>query len=255
MSSERPLAGRTALVTGSGRNIGRAIALAFGQQGANVVVNGHRDREALERVVEELRAVGAEGRVALADVGDPASVQAMVDDAAQAFGGVDILVSNASVRLHQPFLEITPEDWQRIINTNLSASFYLARACLPGMAARGWGRVIHISGRDGFTAQPNRAHNIACKAGVVALAKAIAVEFGPFGVTANAIGPGVIDTVRDAAHYPGYVESFEARRQAIPVRRLGRVEDIAGACLYLCGEDGGFVSGQSLHLNGGEFMF
>ncbi len=135
----RPFAGRTALVTGSGQNIGRAIALAFARGGANVVVNGHRNLAAIEAVAAEARDLGVKAIAILADVGDPAAVQSMVDRAVQACGNVDIAVSNVSTRLHTKFLDISVEEWQRILNSNLSASFYLARAVLPLMKAHGWG--------------------------------------------------------------------------------------------------------------------
>jgi NAD(P)-dependent dehydrogenase (short-subunit alcohol dehydrogenase family) len=250
----RSLAGRTAIVTGSGQNIGRAIALALAAEGANVVLNGHRNVDALESVAAEIRQLGAKPLVAVADVGDPAAVSQMVGRAQAAFGSVDIAVSNVGVRHHQPFLDITVEDWKSILNTNLNASFYMARAVLPGMVERRWGRIIHISGRDGFFPKTNRAHNVTCKAGVFALAKAIAVEFGPSGITANTVAPGIIETTRDPVHYPDFEREYERRRQQMPVRRLGRVEDIAESCLYLCSEAGGFVTGQVLHVNGGEFI-
>lgn len=256
----RPLAGRTAIVTGSGRNIGRAIALAFARDGANVVINGHRDLTALEAVAEEARAMGVQARVALADVGDPEAVASMVSDAVRQFGAIDIAVANVSMRLHQPLLEISIEDWRRTLETNLSSAFYLARACLPHMVEKRWGRIVHISGRDGFSPKPNRAHNVTAKAGVFALAKAIASEFGAYGITANAVAPGIIETTRDLAHYPdardsGADDSFENRRRAMPMQRFGHVEEIAAACSYLCSEGGAFVTGQILHVNGGEFMF
>ncbi len=250
-----PLHGRTAIVTGSGRNIGRAIALELARQGANLVLNGHSDTAAIEAVADEIRRGGGQALTVMADVGDALAVQAMADAAVARFGGIDIAVSNVSVRLHQPFLEIGVDDWQRVLNTNLSSAFYLARACLPHMQQRRWGRIIHISGRDGFAPKADRAHNVTAKAGTFALAKAIAVEFGPWGITANAVAPGVIDTRRDAAQYPDAADGFEARRQAMPLRRLGDVADVAGACAYLCSQAGGYVTGQVLHVNGGEFMF
>jgi NAD(P)-dependent dehydrogenase (short-subunit alcohol dehydrogenase family) len=252
--AQRPLAGRTAIVTGSGQNIGRGIAVALARAGANVVLNGRRNGDALEAVAAEVRELGAQPLVALADVGDPAAVRALVQRAQDTFGSVDIAISNVGVRHHQPLLDISIEDWQSIINSNLSAAFYMAKAVLPGMVERNWGRIIHMSGRDGFFPKINRAHNVTCKAGLFALAKAIAVEFGPHGITANAVAPGIIETTRDAVHYPDFERGLEARRQQIPVRRLGRVDDIAEACLYLCSEGGGFVTGQVLHVNGGEFI-
>jgi 3-oxoacyl-[acyl-carrier protein] reductase len=252
--SPKYLHGRTALVTGSGQNIGRAVALSFARAGANLVINGHRNRDALEAVAAEARAQGVGALTSVTDVADPDAVDAMVQQTVKQFGSIDIVVSNVSLRHHQPFLEISVQDWKEIIETNLSASFYLARSYLPHMKNNNWGRIIHISGRDGFFPKENRAHNVTCKAGVFALAKAIALEFGPYGITANTIAPGIIDTTRDAAHYPDLEHMNQVRRKAMPVRRLGHTDDIAGACLYLCSEAGGFVTGQVLHVNGGEFM-
>jgi 3-oxoacyl-[acyl-carrier protein] reductase len=253
-TNTKPLAGRTALVTGSGQNIGRAIALALAEDGANVVINGHRKIEAIEAVAAEARALGVGAIAIRADVGDAAAVAAMVEQAHAEFGSLDIAVSNVSLRLHTPFLDISIEEWQRIINSNLNASFYLARAVIPHMKTRNWGRIIHISGRDGFMPIPNRVHNITCKAGVYAMAKALAVEFGPFGITANTVAPGVIDTTRDWTQYPHFQSGYAERIKAIPVRRIGHVDEIAAACRYLASEHAGFVTGQVLHVNGGDVM-
>jgi 3-oxoacyl-[acyl-carrier protein] reductase len=250
----RPLTGRTALITGSGQNIGRAIALAYARLGANVVVNGHRNQAAIDTVAAEARSLGVGALAVLADVGEPAAIQSMVDQATATFGGVDISVSNASVRLHSPFLDISLEEWQRIINSNLNASFYLARAVIPGMKQRGWGRIIHISGRDGFMPIPNRVHNITCKAGVYAMAKALALEFGPYGITANTVSPGLIDTTRDWTQYPQFRNGYGERIKEIPVRRAGHVDEIAAACAYLASDAAGFVTGQVIHVNGGDVM-
>ena len=253
-TTARPLAGRTALITGSGQNIGKAIALAYARLGANIVVNGHRNQAAIDAVAAEARGLGVGALAVLADVGDPAAVQSMVDQATKTFGSVDVSVSNASLRLHTPFLDISLEEWQRIINSNLNASFYLARAVIPGMKQRGWGRIIHISGRDGFMPIPNRVHNITCKAGVYAMAKALALEFGPFGITANTVSPGLIDTTRDWTQYPQFRNGYGERIKEIPVRRPGHVDEIAAACAYLASDAAGFVTGQVIHVNGGDVM-
>jgi 3-oxoacyl-[acyl-carrier protein] reductase len=250
----KPLAGRTALVTGSGRNLGRGMALAFARAGANVVLNGHRDRDALEAVAGEIRALGSKALCVIADVSNPDEVQQMIDTTVAEFGSVDISVSNAAIRPRQAFLEISVEDWKRVLETNLSAAFYLARAVIPGMKERGFGRIIHISGRDGFFTMSHRAHNVTCKAGLHSLAKAIAVEFGEFGITANTIAPGKMDTARDEKNYPGYKELWPELVKTMPLRRLGTPEDIGEAALFLA-TGGAYVTGQLLHLNGGEFMY
>ena len=250
----KPLAGRTAIVTGSGRNLGRGIALAFARAGANVVLNGHRDICALKRVAGEAEALGAQALCVLADVSDPDQVQRLADTALERFDKIDIAVSNVGLRPRQAFLDITVEDWRRVIETSLSSAFYLARAVLPSMKENGWGRIIHMSGRDGFFTYANRAHNVTAKAGLHSLAKAIAVEFGQFGITANTIAPGKMDTVRDEKNYPGYKELWAEAVKKMPLRRLGTAEDVAEACLFLTAEKS-YVTGQVIHLNGGESLF
>jgi 3-oxoacyl-[acyl-carrier protein] reductase len=254
MLDPRPLAGRTALVTGSGRNLGRGIALGFARAGANVVLNGRHDMQALEAVAEEARRFGVGAACILADVSDAAQVQRMVDEAIGTFGSVDISVQNVGLRPRQSFLEISVDDWRRVLETSLSSAFYLARAVLPAMREKRWGRIIHISGRDGFFAYANRAHNITAKAGLHALAKAIAVEFGEFNITANTVAPGKMDTVRDERHYPNYKALWEQAVQTMPLRRLGTAEDAAQVCLFLASPDS-WVTGQLIHLNGGESMY
>ncbi|MGI4812059.1 MAG: SDR family NAD(P)-dependent oxidoreductase [Janthinobacterium lividum] len=250
------LAGRTAIVTGSGRNIGRAIALAFAREGANVVINGRSDRSAVDAVVAEIEAAGGQALGVMADVGNAAAVASMVEQTIARFDGVDIAVSNVAVRKKQPFLEISPEEWTSTLNSNLSSAFYLARNVIPSMRARGYGRLIHISGVDGFAAHlTDRAHNVVCKAGVHALAKALSLEFGADGITANTVAPGHIDTERDWSQYGPKDEWMASRMKHIPVRKFGRVEDIAEACVYLAGDSGTFVAGQVIHVNGGQYMF
>lgn len=252
--STLPLAGRTAVVTGSGRNIGRAIALALGAQGANVVVNGHADRAAVDGVVAELQALGAAALGVMADVGDDDQVARLVAAATERFGGVDIAVSNVGIRRKQPFLEITPEQWDEVLRTNLSAAFYLARHAIPGMRARRWGRIVLISGFDGFWGQvPERAHNVTAKAGLHGLAMALAREFGPDGITANTVAPGAIDTVRDWSQYTHQLR--ERIQSEIPLGRYGKPDEVAAACDLLCSERGGFISGQVIHVNGGHYMY
>lgn len=248
------LDGRVALVTGSGRNIGRAIAESFAAVGAKVIVNGHRDRDTVEEVARGIRDRGGEALAVMADVSKDDEVGGLVDRTVREFGTVDILVSNVGIRRYRPFLEIGPEEWREVIDTNLSAAFYLSRHVIPHMKAKGKGRVIVISGFDGFWGQvTHRAPNLAAKAGLHGLAKAIAREFGPDGITANTVAPGAIDTVRD---WTQYVHQDRARIQAeIPLARFGHVDELAGACLFLASDAGGFVSGQVVHVNGGHYMY
>ncbi len=246
------LAGRTAIVTGSGRNIGRAIALALAERGARVVVNGHSDQAAVDAVVEEIRGAGGEAIGVMADVSSHEAVAELVRATVAAFGSADIAVSNVAMRRKQAFLDITVEDWQSVLGTNLNPAFYLARQAIPHMRRRKWGRIIHISGFDGFWGQvPERAHNVTCKAGLHGLSMALAREFGPEGITANTVAPGAIDTVRD---WSQYTHQDKARIEGeIPCARFGKTEEVAAACAFLC-EDA-FVSGQVIHVNGGHYMY
>jgi len=249
-----PHAGRSAIVTGSGRNIGRAIALALAAGGANVVVNGHRDRAAVDAVVGEINAAGGRALPFMADVSRHDEVAALVKGAADAFGSVDIVVSNVGMRRMQPFLDISLADWDAVIATNLTPAFYLARNAIPHMQKKKWGRIILISGFDGFWGQvTQRAHNIAAKAGLHGLAKALAREFGPDGITANTVAPGAIDTVRDWSQYTH--QAKEQIEQEIPLGRFGDVKEVAAACSFLAGDGGGFTSGQVIHVNGGHYMY
>lgn len=249
-----PLAGRTAIITGSGRNIGKAIALLFARAGANVVVNGHSDRQALANVVAEVKDMGGNAIAVMADVGKEKHIQRIVKAAEKAFGQVDIAVSNAAVRRRQGLLEMSVSDWQNIMNVNLNSAFYMARAVLPGMQARKWGRIIHLSGEDGFAGHvARRAHAVVSKAAIHALSKAITIEFGSYGITANTVSPGPTDTLRDWKQYPP--NWARKRVEPIPLKKVATVDDIAAACLYLAAESGSCIAGQAIHVNGGLFMF
>lgn len=252
--SPLPHAGRSAIVTGSGRNIGRAIALALAAGGANVVVNGHSDRAAVDATVKDIADAGGRAIGVMADVSRHEEVASLVRAAAEAFGSVDIVVSNVGMRRMQPFLEIGLEDWDAVLATNLTPAFYLARNAIPHMQKRKWGRLVFISGFDGFWGQvTQRAHNITAKAGLHGLAKALAREFGPDGITANTVAPGAIDTVRDWSQYRH--QPKEKIAAEIPLGRFGDVREVAAACSFLAGDGGGFTSGQVIHVNGGHYMY
>jgi NAD(P)-dependent dehydrogenase (short-subunit alcohol dehydrogenase family) len=247
-------AGRTAIVTGSGRNIGRAIALALAARGAAVVVNGHRDAQAVDAVVREVEQAGGRALGVMADVSSHEQVAGLVAKTVAHFGSVDIAVSNVALRRKQPFLDISLADWDTVLHTNLSAAFYMARQVIPHMRRKRWGRIVHISGFDGFWSQvTERAHNITAKAGMHGLTKALAREFGPDGITVNSVVPGAIDTERDWSQYSH--QPRERLEAEIPVGRYGKVDEVAAACLFLCAETGGFTSGQAIHVNGGHYMY
>ena len=251
MGSE--LAGRTALVTGSGRNIGRAIALRLAQAGADLAVHAFTHPEQAERVAGEIAELGVRSLALRADLSDSGECRRLVESVQERFGALDVLVNNAAARPRQDFLSITPEDWERVIGSNLSAAFHSAQAALPAMLERGFGRIVNIGGPDGMRPLALRAHNVACKAGLVGLTKAIALEFGARGITANVVVPGITDTTRGEG-YPGWPPSSKLLERELSIPRLGRSEEIAEACWFLCTPGASYVTGQTLHVNGGYYM-
>ena len=245
--SDKPLRGKTALVSGSARNIGRAIALEFAEAGANIVINALQDSEAAEAVAEEVRELGSEAMVQLADVRDRTAVEQMVNAARQKFGALDILVANASARGQIDFLDMSYETWRRTIDITLDGTFHLAQCTLPDMIDRGWGRIITLGGFAWHLGYKRRAANLAGKAGVVGLTRALAAEFGDRGITTNNISPGMIETVRPAS------AGAMPDAGATPVPRLGTPAEIASAAMFLAHPKQAFVNGQIIHVNGGLY--
>ena len=241
------LKGRTAFVTGAGRNIGRAIALELARCGANVVVNARSNREEAEAVVAAARELAVEAICLLGDVGQAADVQRMAREALERFGTVDILVNNAAIRPAKPFLELDEADWHRVLDVDLNAAFYTAKAFLPGMVAAGWGRIINLTGMNAIHGYAGRAPVSAAKHGVWGLTKALAKEFGPRGVTVNAVSPGPI---RSQHPDPAMTQHIESQLGKIPLGRLGKPQDIAALCGFLASDAGGFISGQMIAANG-----
>lgn len=248
---EWSISGRTALVTGAGRNIGRAIVLALAAKGANVVVNVRRNKEEADAVCAEASALGVRALPVAADLASSAEIARMFAEVHEALGPVSVLVNNAAIRPHQAFLDITEEDWDLVLGVGLRAPFLASQAAARDMVALGGGRIINVSGRDGFIGRANRAHGVAAKAGIHGLTKALAVELGPMGITTNTVVPGVVETTRPAEWYPGH--EYVERATRIPVRRVGRSSDIARACAFLA-TDPGYINGAALHVNGGESL-
>ena len=198
-STDKPLAGKTALVTGASRNIGRAIAVAYANAGANLILNTLQDEAALDETTRDIEAVGSRCVTQVCDIVDAASVRDMVQAGQDAFSSVDIVVCNASSRGMVDFLDLDYDAWRRVIDISIDGTFHLAQATLPGMIENGWGRIITLGGISWHTGLKRRAHNLTGKAGLVGLTRALAAEFGDRGITANNISPGHIDTVRPAS--------------------------------------------------------
>ena len=241
------LKGHTAFVTGAGRNIGQAIALELARRGVNVVVNARSNREEAEAVVAAARELAVEAICLLGDVGQAADVQRMAREALERFGTVDILVNNAAIRPAKPFLELDEADWHRVLDVDLNAAFYTAKAFLPAMVAGGWGRIVNLTGMNAIHGYAGRAPVSAAKHGVWGLTKALAKEFGPRGVTVNAVSPGPI---RSQHPDPAMTQHIESQLGKIPLGRLGEPQEIAALCGFLASEAGGFISGQMIAANG-----
>jgi 3-oxoacyl-[acyl-carrier protein] reductase len=245
------LDGKVALVTGAGRNIGRAIALRLARDGAAVVVNGRADQAAVEAVAAEIAAMGGRAIAHLADVADPDAVTAMAARVEAELGGIDIAVSNAGLRRQTPFLAMAPAEWREILSVALDGAFHLARAVAPSMIARGGGAIVALSGISTHVGTPERAHVSASKAGLEGLMRALAVELAPHGIRCNSVAPGAVDTARGASAGP---MPGSLRDNGIPLRRKATVGEIAEVVRLLSGPEGGYITGQTIHVNGGAFL-
>ncbi len=245
-----PLQGKVALVTGAGKNIGRCIALTLARDGAAVLVNGRSDKEAVDSVVAEIKKAGGQAAAAMGDVSDPKVTPKLAEQAARQFGGVDILVSNAGLRRQTSFLDMSFEEWREIMSVALDGAFLLGKAFVPQMVAKGkGGAFVAMSGVSTHVGTLNRCHVSASKSGLEGLMRALARELAPHKITCNAVAPGAIDTARVSSAGPRPIAG-----RPIPLGRLGNVEEIAAMIRLLVGPEGTFITGQTIHVNGGEFL-
>ena len=244
------LTGRVVLITGAGRNIGRATAEAFAAEGARLVLATRRSSGPLEDTADACRSAGAEVMTALCDVGDEDQVKAMVQTAERAFGGVDVLVNNAANRVSGPFLQQSNEDWRATAAVNLDGPIFASRAVLPGMVERGWGRIVNYSGVSAY--RGGGALKAAVKLGIVGFTRGLAREFGKHGVTVNAIAPAAIEGERD----PGTERDVDLSGidPKLPIPRFGQPDEVAALVVYLCSSHAAYVTGQTIHINGGEIL-
>jgi 3-oxoacyl-[acyl-carrier protein] reductase len=241
------LTGKTALVTGASGGIGGAIAKALHAQGATVALSGTR-REALEKVAAEL---GERTHVLPCDLGDPAATDALVKEAETAMGKLDILVNNAGLTRDNISMRMKDEEWQKVLDVNLTAGFRLARAAMRGMMKRRHGRIIGITSIVGVTGNPGQANYAAAKAGMIGMSKALAQELASRAITVNCVAPGFIETAMTDA----LTEEQKAQiLPKVPMGKLGSGADIASAVVYLASEEAGYVTGQTIHVNGGMAM-
>ena len=247
--TDRPLAGKAAVVTGASRRIGRAVALGLAQAGADVLVHARQSRAEVEAVAEEVRGLGSRAVVALGDVTVEDDVARIFETAQKEFGGVDVLVNNAAIRAQSPFLEMTFDDWRGTNAVILDGAFLCSRAALRSMVGRGGGTIVNLGGVSAHVGAKDRAHVATAKAGLVGLTKSLALEFADRNITVNCVAPGKIGGKRSATAG----KSPEMASRPI-VGRDGEIEEAAFVILSLCMPEARFMTGQTVHVSGGMYM-
>lgn len=250
MQGGRRLEGRTALVTGASRGIGRAVALELGREGAQVVVNYLRSEEAASAVSEEIAREGGRALVIRANVGAPGEVRSMVDQVIEECGQIDILVNNAGVTRDRTLRKLTDVDWLDVININLNSVYFCTSAVVPVMTERRYGRIVNIASFVAQAGNFGQTNYAASKGGMIAFTKAAALELAKYGITVNVVAPGFIRTEM-LDQMPQ--EVLERVRSRIPLGHLGEPADVARAVAYLC-IDGDYITGQQINVNGGLYM-
>ena len=247
-----PLKERVALVTGSGRNIGRAIALALADAGAAVTVNVRASRDEGQAVVDEIEGRGGDALLAVADVTQRAEVDAMINAISKRFGRLDIVVNNAAIRHEAAFADLPYADWRAAQAVCVDGAFHCTQAALPLLCGSGSAAVINIGGMTAHTGAALRAHVVTAKAALGGLTRALAHELAEFGITVNCVSPGMVDTVRNAASATAKPGHHADHRPLLG--RRGHPDEIASAVVWLAGPGGRFTTGQTLHINGGAYL-
>src|SRR6266581_1952304 len=251
MTPGSELSGKVALVTGGARNIGRAISRSLAAGGATVMVNANTSQGDAKNTVAMIKSNGGTAAFHFADVTDPAAVAKMVDATVKQFGRLDILVNNAAVRSETPFEDIKLEEWRRVIATVLDGAFLCTQSCLPHLIRVRGGAIVNIGGLTAHKGATGRAHVITAKAGIAGMTRALALDLAPRRITVNCVVPGTIETVRGL---PGAPLRPRDRRGLPPIGRRGEPEEVAAVVRMLCGPDARYITGQTVHVNGGGFM-
>ena len=246
----KELTGQVALVTGGALNIGRAISLTLAAAGAAVAINTRASREQADAVANTIRESDGTAEVYMADIADAAAVKRMAESVLERFGRIDILVLNASIRKEVPFREMTFEDWRQVMSISLDGSFHCVKACLPSMIESRSGNIVTLAGDTALLGAVKKVHSSAAKAGLVGMTRALSRELAEYGIRVNCVSPGLIDTTR-----PAHRSARADPKGLIPLGRWGQSDEIAAAVRFLCGPGGGFITGQTLHVNGGQMMF
>jgi 3-oxoacyl-(acyl-carrier-protein) reductase len=245
------LTGRTALVTGASRGIGRAIALSLAEEGADVAVNFLSNRELAMDVVDQIRKMGRRALLAQADVSDYPDTHRMAREVLEAFGHIDILINNAGVNSDHTFVKMDQASWQTVLSINLDGPYNCTKVLVDQMIKEGWGRIVNITSIIGQIGNFGQANYAASKAGLAAFSKSLAKELASKGITVNCVAPGFTETEMVMA----IPEKVRLKLlEQIPMKRFGRSEEVARACVYLCSKDGDYITGAELSINGGLFM-
>src|SRR6516162_6440400 len=235
------LDGKVALITGSGRNIGRATALKLAGEGAHIVVNARTNQAEADAVTREVRDRGVKAISVLADMAEKDQVDALAARALSEFG-------RAAIRPHKPFTEVTVQDWEHVRGVVLDGALYLTQAIIPSMVKNNYGRILFFTGHGAFSGGSGRVHVSAAKMGLIGMARSLAAEYAGQNIRANVVSPGSIDTRRDN---PEWYHGRVPNAAGIPLGRQGTVDEIAATCLFLVSDDSGFITGQTIHVNGG----
>jgi len=240
---------RVAIITGAARNIGKEIAIKLASNGINVVINAIKDAEAAERVAKEINDNGGNAIVHMADITNQIAVNNMIDETINTFGRLDILVSNASIRGQISITDMSLKEWHAVLAVPLDGAFLCAKASIPHMKMAGSGRIVTLGGISAYIGTSERVHLLTAKAGLVGLTRGLAVELAPFNITCNVVSPGHIDTNR-----PTSAGIRPPMKNQPPIERLGKPTEIASMVNYLCSNDAAYITGQTLHVNGGMFL-
>ena len=251
------LQGKVALVAGAGRNNGKAIALAFAREGADLVLAARERKAELEDVAHECERLGAKVMTTLGDVSEHEQVERLVKQGLDRFGRIDVLMCTAGRRAHQDFWQISHEEWHKTFAVNVSSAFYLAKAVVPHMMERKSGSIIALGGQASVTAQPHRAHVVASKHALFGLIKALAYELGPYNVRANLIALMTIENVRaNPEWYPEFNDPAHAEKEVadIPMRRRGKPQEVANVAVFLASDQSSYVTGDRILCGGGKYM-
>ncbi|SNR46204.1 SDR family NAD(P)-dependent oxidoreductase [Halorubrum vacuolatum] len=245
------LTGRTALVTGSSRNIGRATAVRLAEAGADVGITARSNEEGCKETARLVRETGSSAAVALADLGDPDAIRRMVEELRETLGPFDILVNNATIRPTKPFEDLEPADIDRVTDVNVRGFLLTTQAVIPDMQRAGGGSVVNLIGTMVYLGKPGHAHSYGTKFGIEGQVRQLATEFGSDGIRVNAISPGLIDVERTRTDEWDRIERSVI--EATPLGRLGEPEEIADACCFLASDSSSFLTGQVIHVNGGTY--